>query len=51
MVQFMLEGISKGFCTGFVKPASLMNLVRSNLNGALEHLDVVAEYLHKEMLL
>lgn len=51
LVQFVLEGISKGFRIGFVK--SLLNSARSTLNtcSALEHPDVVTKYLHTEISL
>ena len=51
LVQFVLEGISKGFRIGFVKPASSLCSARSNLSNALEHPDVVTEYLYTDMLL
>ena len=51
LVQFVLEGISKGFRIGFVKSASSLNSARTNLYSALEHPEVVTEYLHTEMSL
>ena len=51
LVQFVLKGISKGFRIGFVKPVSSLKSARSNLNSALEHPEVVTEYLRTEMLL
>ena len=49
LVQFVLEGISKGFHIGFVEPPSSLNSARSNLHSAFEHPDVVTEYLHSEV--
>ena len=49
LVQFVLNGISKGFRIGLAKPASTLNSAKSNLNSALEHPDIVTEYLHTEM--
>ena len=51
LVQFVLEGISKGFRIGFGKPASSLNSARSNLYSALEHPEVVTEYLRTKMSL
>ena len=51
LVQFVLEGTSKGFLIGFVKPASSLHSARSNSNSALEHPDVLIEYLHTDMSL
>ena len=51
LVQFVLEGISKGFRIGFVKPPSSLNSARTNLYSALEHPEVVTEYLHTEVSL
>ena len=48
LVQFVLEGISKGFHIGFVEPAPLLHSARSNMNSALKHPEVVTEYLHTE---
>lgn len=49
LVQFVLNGISEGFRIGFAKPAPTLNSTRSNLNSALEHPNIVTEYLHTEM--
>ena len=51
LVQFVLEGISKGFRIGFVAPPSSLNSARSNLHSAFEHPDVVTEYLSSEVSL
>ena len=40
LVQFVLEGISRGFHIGFVELAPLLHSARSNMNSALEHLEV-----------
>ena len=51
LVQFVLEGISKGFRIGYVAPPSSLNSARSNLHSAFEHPDVVTEYLCSEVSL
>ena len=51
LVQFVLEGISKGFHIGFVALLSSLNSARSNLHSAFEHPEVVTDYLCPEVSL
>ena len=51
LVQFMLDGICKGFYIGFTKPPSSLKAARSNLEGAWEHPDIVTDYLSIEIFL
>ena len=51
LVQFLLEGICKGFRIGFTKPPSSLRAARSNLEGAWEHPDIVNDYLSTEISL
>ena len=51
LVQFLLEGICKGFRIGFTKPPSSLRAARSNLEGARVHPDIDNDYLSTEISL
>ena len=50
LVDFFLTGISQGFRIGFNHPADKLKSARRNLTGALQHPQVVEEYLATEIL-
>ena len=50
LVDFFLTGISQGFIIGFNHPADKLKSARRNLTGALQHPQVVEEYLATEIL-
>ena len=50
LVNFFLEGISKGFRIGFNKPPRGLKSAHKNLSGVLEHPQVVEEYMSLEIL-
>ena len=51
LVEFMLNGICNGFRIGFTNLPSSLKAARSNLEGALEHPDIVTDYLDTEISL
>ena len=48
LVQFFLEGISRGFRIGFVPQEKSLRSVRKNMDSAQEHPAVVQKYLAKK---
>ena len=50
LVNYFLNGISRGFQIGFKNPPRGLRSAHKNLNGALEHPNVVEEYLSLEIL-
>ena len=49
LVQFFLKGISQGFRIGFNQLPQGLKSARKNLNGALQHPQIVEEYLSTEV--
>ena len=49
LVNFFVLGISQGFQIGFIGSSSSLKSARINLEGALQHLKVVKEYLATEL--
>ena len=49
LVQLFIKGISEGFRIGFAYQRTNGRSARSNLRSALEHPQIVSEYLRKEV--
>ena len=49
LMQFFIKGISEGFRIGFTYQGTNGRSVRTNLRSALEHPQIVSEYLRKEV--
>ena len=49
LVNFFMSGISEGFWIGFIGPHNSLKSARMNLAGALQHPNVVEEYLATEL--
>ena len=48
LAQFFLAGITQGFRIGFVPGSMQLESAKSNMHSALEHAEVVTEYIMKE---
>ena len=49
-MEFFLTGLANGFRVGFSSPLSMLRPARRNLSSALEHPEVVEDYLQKEIV-
>ena len=49
LVTFFISGITQGFRIGFHSPPNMLKSTQRNLGGALQHLEVVDEYLAAEV--
>ena len=50
LVQFFINGISQGFCIGFSKSPKPLKSARRNLECALQHPNIVTQYLADEIM-
>ena len=49
LIKFFVNGITQGFRLGFNSPLSSLTSAQRNLGGALQHPDVVEEYIAEEI--